>query len=109
MLLDPDLRDDGDLKPAVGSLLIVKAESLSEVKAMIESDIYYTSGVVSFQNHTTLVTSVQQLFCLLVHVSGIGKSSLYFPSFPRRPSLPDPIAGCGLFHKLAVIFMDLWK
>jgi len=45
MLLDPELHDDSDLKPAVGSILIVKAESLSEVKAMIESDIYYTSGV----------------------------------------------------------------
>lgn len=99
MLLDPESRDEGDLKPAVGSLLIVKAESLSEVKSMIESDIYYTSGVVSY--HVMAYSASLMIVLPPVLVSGTGKKSLYCLSFPRRPSLLDTIPWLGLFHKLS--------
>lgn len=32
-------------RKALGSILIVRSESLEEVKGLVESDIYYTSGV----------------------------------------------------------------
>lgn len=35
-----------DRKP-VGSVFIIQAKSLDEVRKMMEEDIYYTSGVVS--------------------------------------------------------------
>ena len=31
----------------VGSVFVCEAESLEEVRALMESDVYYTSGVVS--------------------------------------------------------------
>ena len=34
-------------KKMVGSVLICEAESIEDVKKMVEGDIYYTSGVVS--------------------------------------------------------------
>lgn len=34
-------------KKMVGSMMLFKAETIEEVKKIIESDIYYTSGVVS--------------------------------------------------------------
>jgi hypothetical protein len=40
--------EDGQ-KKAVASLLIVKAETIDEARNLIESDIYYTSGVVSYR------------------------------------------------------------
>ncbi|KAF8637965.1 hypothetical protein AX16_010598 [Volvariella volvacea WC 439] len=46
MLTTPESANlEGTDKKAVGSILIVKAKTLDEVKALIESDIYYTSGV----------------------------------------------------------------
>lgn len=48
MTVTPDSADlEGTDRKAVASMLIIKAKSLEDVKAMIESDIYYTSGVVS--------------------------------------------------------------
>jgi len=41
MLLSPVV------KKAVGSLLIVQAVTIDEARKVIESDLYYTSGVVS--------------------------------------------------------------
>ena len=32
----------------IGSLLILEAKDMEEVRKMVENDIYYTSGVVSF-------------------------------------------------------------
>lgn len=58
MLVDPDATEsEGTTKQAVGSLLIFQAETLSDVKKMVESDIYYTSGVVS--NSEITVSSVR--------------------------------------------------
>jgi len=49
MYTDPGiLIKDGERAKAMGSLLIVKAETIEEVRKMMTSDIYYTSGVVSF-------------------------------------------------------------
>ncbi|KAF8160915.1 hypothetical protein B0H34DRAFT_795762 [Crassisporium funariophilum] len=46
MLIDPDfVPTEGQPPKAVGSVLMIKAESLSEVRKLIESDIYYTANV----------------------------------------------------------------
>ena len=46
--MTPHLIDsqDNDRK-MIGSMIIYEAETLAEVQKMVESDIYYTSGVVS--------------------------------------------------------------
>jgi len=55
MTVTPDSADlEGTDRKAVASMLIIKAKSLEDVKAMIESDIYYTSGVWDDKNITIL-------------------------------------------------------
>lgn len=49
MMVSPEsiLPEFGDgPKEAKGSMLIVEAENIEEVRKMIEADVYYTSGVV---------------------------------------------------------------
>ena len=45
-LLTPELTDENDRKKMTGSLMFFEAESIEEVRKIVESDIYYTSGVV---------------------------------------------------------------
>ena len=45
-LLAPELTDESGRKKMTGSLMFYEAESIEEVRKIIESDIYYTSGVV---------------------------------------------------------------
>ena len=45
-LLAPELTDENGRKKMVGSLLFFEAESIEEVRKIVESDIYYTKGVV---------------------------------------------------------------
>ncbi|CAA7259193.1 unnamed protein product [Cyclocybe aegerita] len=46
MLLDPDVPyTEGELPKGVGSLMIVRAESLEAVRKIVISDVYYTEGV----------------------------------------------------------------
>jgi uncharacterized protein YciI len=45
-LLAPELTDESGRKKMIGSLVFYEAESIEEVRKMVESDIYYTSGVV---------------------------------------------------------------
>ena len=48
MLLSPEaIESEGRAREAVGSLLIVQARTIDEARKIIESDVYYTSGVVS--------------------------------------------------------------
>lgn len=48
MMITPEsLELQGEQRQPVGSVLIVEAETLEEARTMMESDIYYTSGVVS--------------------------------------------------------------
>ena len=42
----PELTEESGRKKMTGSLVFYEAESPEEVRKMIESDIYYTSGVV---------------------------------------------------------------
>jgi len=44
-LLAPELTDESGRKKMTGSLMFYEAESMEEVRKMVESDIYYTSGV----------------------------------------------------------------
>ncbi|KAH9987461.1 hypothetical protein BJV74DRAFT_773987 [Russula compacta] len=44
-LLAPELIDEGGRKKMTGSLIFYEAESIEEVRNLVESDIYYTSGV----------------------------------------------------------------
>jgi hypothetical protein len=45
-LLAPELTGEKDRKKMTGSLVFYEAESIEEVRKLVESDIYYTSGVV---------------------------------------------------------------
>ena len=45
-LLAPDLTVEKDKEKMFGSLIFFEAESIEEVRKIVESDIYYTSGVV---------------------------------------------------------------
>jgi uncharacterized protein len=45
-LLVPELKDESGREKMTGSLMLYEAESIEEVRKVVESDIYYTSGVV---------------------------------------------------------------
>ena len=45
-LLAPELTDESVRKNLTRSLMFYEAESIEEVRKTVESDIYYTSGVV---------------------------------------------------------------
>ncbi|KAG7090926.1 hypothetical protein E1B28_010000 [Marasmius oreades] len=45
MMVDPESDVNLPQKKAIGSLVIYEAESVEQVKRMVETDIYYTSGV----------------------------------------------------------------
>jgi len=45
-LLAPELTDEKNRTKMTGSLMFFEAESIEEVRKIVESDIYYTSGVV---------------------------------------------------------------
>ena len=42
----PELTDESGRKKMTGSLMFYEAESIEEVRKIVESDIYYTSAVV---------------------------------------------------------------
>jgi hypothetical protein len=45
-VLAPELFDEKDRAKMIGSLMFCEAENIEEVRKIVESDIYYTSGVV---------------------------------------------------------------
>lgn len=47
MLLPPEAKAEEGVTKVVGSFLIVQAPTIEEARKVIESDLYYTSGVVS--------------------------------------------------------------
>ncbi|KAI0280481.1 hypothetical protein BGY98DRAFT_1095473 [Russula aff. rugulosa BPL654] len=49
-LVAPELTDEKDRTKMIGSLLFFEAESIEEVRKIVESDIYYTSGVWDKEN-----------------------------------------------------------
>ncbi|KAH9989975.1 hypothetical protein BJV77DRAFT_1015217 [Russula vinacea] len=53
-LLAPELTDENDRKKITGSLAFYEAESIEEVRKLVESDIYYTSGVWDKENISIL-------------------------------------------------------
>jgi uncharacterized protein len=44
--LAPELMDESGRKKMAGSLMFYEGENIEEVRKVVESDIYYTSGVV---------------------------------------------------------------
>jgi len=56
MLTPESIESPAAERKMIGSLLIIEAKDMEEVRAMVENDIYYTSGVVSFihQNSSLL-------------------------------------------------------
>jgi hypothetical protein len=44
--LAPELTDESGRKKMTGSLMFYEAECIEEVRKIVESDIYFTSGVV---------------------------------------------------------------
>jgi len=53
-------------KKMIGSMFICEAETLAEVKKIVEGDIYYTAGVVNY-------TVPSSRFSLILTSSGIPK------------------------------------
>jgi len=49
-LLAPELTDECGRKKMTGSLMFYEAESIEEVRKIVKSDIYYTSGVWNREN-----------------------------------------------------------
>ncbi len=47
MLTPESIESETAERKGVGSMLVCEAESMAEVKKIIEGDIYYTAGVVS--------------------------------------------------------------
>lgn len=45
LMVDPEVEPEPGKLAAIGSCLILEAETLADAKKLVESDIYYTSGV----------------------------------------------------------------
>ncbi|KAK0195655.1 hypothetical protein F5146DRAFT_1133116 [Armillaria mellea] len=45
LIVDPESQPDSGKVAAIGSCMILEAETLADAKELVESDIYYTSGV----------------------------------------------------------------
>lgn len=56
--LAPELTDEKDRTKIAGSLLFFEAESIEEVRKIVESDIYYTSGVVRLTFPGSIIQSI---------------------------------------------------
>lgn len=59
-----------------GSFMIFEAESLVAARKLVESDIYYTAGVVSI---TLLLGAYLAAFLIRDMVSGTRKNCRFFP------------------------------
>jgi hypothetical protein len=57
-LLAPELTDEKDRAKMIGSLMFCEAESIEEVRKIVESDIYYTSGVVRLTFPSSTIQSI---------------------------------------------------
>jgi hypothetical protein len=57
-LLAPELIDEKDRAKMIGSLMFCEAESIEEVRKIVESDIYYTSGVVRLTFPSSTIQSI---------------------------------------------------
>jgi hypothetical protein len=55
-MLTPESIEPGGESKMIGSVLVYEAESLEEVRKVVESDIYYKSGVVSLPCMTAMCT-----------------------------------------------------
>jgi hypothetical protein len=76
MLVSPETMGmEGRERKAVGSLLIVQAKTIEEVRKMIESDVYYTSGVVSGTNAKLCTSNSPVMFD-----SGTARKSTFYHS-----------------------------
>jgi hypothetical protein len=64
-LLAPELTDESGRKKMTGSLVFYEAESMEEVRKMVESDIYYKSGVVRTPAFPQLTVQPMSLFYLV--------------------------------------------
>jgi hypothetical protein len=69
----------------IGSLLIIEAADIVEVRKMVENDIYYTSGVVSFRFSFVLCLTLKPGY-----LSGIPRRSSFYLSSLLRRSLDRP-------------------
>jgi hypothetical protein len=77
MILTPESIESEDTeKTVVGSLMIVQAETFNDAKKLVESDVYYTSGVVSCSSRVLLSPHFPS-------ASGIRKKSSFCHLFPR--------------------------
>jgi len=78
-MLSPESITGGERK-LIGSMIVMPAEKLEDVRAIIESDVYYTSGVVSPSTSPCKSEVNYSSPCLL---SGIPRSSSLLRSSPQ--------------------------
>jgi hypothetical protein len=57
-LLAPELTDEKDRAKMIASLIFFEAESIEEVRKIVEADIYYTSGVVRLTSPSFTIQSI---------------------------------------------------
>jgi uncharacterized protein YciI len=57
-LLAPELTDEKGRNKMTGSILFFEAESIEEVRKIVESDVYYTSGVVRLTFPSSTIQSI---------------------------------------------------
>ena len=57
-LLAQELTDEKGRPKMIGSLMFFEAESIEEVRKTVESDIYYTSGVVRLTSPRSTIQSI---------------------------------------------------
>jgi hypothetical protein len=57
-LLAPEVTDEKGRNKMIGSLMFFEAESIEEVRKIVESDVYYTSGVVRLTFPSCTIQSI---------------------------------------------------
>lgn len=78
-MVDPESQPDSGKVAAIGSCMILEAETLADAKELVESDIYYTSGVVSFY-----LRDFWREYADVQVTSGIPRSLLSYRLFLQR-------------------------
>lgn len=83
MLVTPEeMESETGPKKAEGSLLIIKAGTIAEARKLIESDVYFTSGVVSCCNYAISGW-------LIPNLRTVGQRENHHLAI--RPSYPIPV------------------
>ena len=99
-LLAPELTDEKDRNKITGSLFYLEAESIDEVRKIVESDIYYTSGVVRLAFPSSTIQSISSFDFDLVE-----QGAYLYPTFHTGDALAVELEGTATAGTFGVIHM----